>query len=40
MKYIAPGTLFLLGNEIISLLALSIMMLLFAGDLMKARMDK
>lgn len=40
MKYAAPGALLLLGNEIISLMALTIMMLLFAGDLMKARMEK
>lgn len=40
MKYFAPGALLLLGNEIISLMALSIMMLLLAGDMMKARFDK
>lgn len=40
MKYIVPCTLFLIGNEILSLLALSVLMLMAACDLMKERLSK
>lgn len=40
MKYLAISALFLLGNEILSLLTLSILMLLAFADLAKVRLNK
>ena len=37
MKYLAPASLFLANNEILSLLALLIMVLMFGYDILKAR---
>lgn len=37
MKYAAIALLFLLGNEIVSLIALNIMVLFFLGDCVKER---
>ena len=37
MKYIAPGVLLLLSNEIISLLALIIALLMFMSDIVVER---
>lgn len=40
MKYLATSILFLLNNEILSLLTLTVLVLLFMADLMKARLNK
>ena len=37
MKYAAIAILFLLGNEILSLIALNIMVFMFLGDCVKER---
>ena len=39
MKYLAPAAMFLAANEILSMLALLIIMLMFLGDIVKARME-
>lgn len=40
MKYLATSILFLLNNEILSLLTLIVLVVLFMADLMKARLNK
>ena len=40
MKYAAIALLFLFNSEIVSLLALSMMMLAFGADCMKERIDR
>lgn len=40
MKYLATSILFLLNNEILSFLTLTVLVLLFMADLMKARLNK
>lgn len=37
MKYAAVGLLFLLGNEIFSLVALNLMVCMFLADMVKGR---
>ena len=37
MKYLAPAAMFLANNEILSLLALMIIVLMFGWDVLKAR---
>lgn len=39
MKYLAISVLFLFNNELLSLLTLSIMVVLFIGDILKARIQ-
>lgn len=39
MKYLAISVLFLFNNELLSLLTLSIMVVLFIGDILKARVQ-
>ena len=40
MKYLGPCVLFLLGNEIVTLIALMIMTVLFFMDIAAARMEE
>lgn len=40
MKYLAISLMFLAGNEIVSLLALSMIMLAFGADCMKERFNR
>lgn len=40
MKYLATSILFLLNNEILSLLTLIVLVMLLMADLMKARLNK
>lgn len=37
MKYLAAASLFLMGNEILSYLALTILALMFCADILKER---
>ncbi len=39
MKYLAISVLFLFNNELLSLLTLLIMVVLFIGDILKARIQ-
>lgn len=39
MKYLAISVLFLFNNELLSLLTLSIILVLFIGDILKARIQ-
>lgn len=39
MKYLVISVLFLFNNELLSLLTLSIMAVLFIGDILKARIQ-
>ena len=39
MKYIAACIMFLPGNEILSLFALTVILCMFIGDILKARMS-
>lgn len=39
MKYLMPAAIFLGNNEILSLMALLIIMLMFLYDILKARME-
>lgn len=39
MKYLATSILFLLNNEILSLLTLIVLVMLFMADLMKERLN-
>ena len=39
MKYLAISVLFLVNNELLSLLTLLIMVVLFIGDILKARIQ-
>lgn len=39
MKYLAISALFLFNNELLSLLTLLIMVVLFIGDILKARIQ-
>lgn len=39
MKYLVTAFLFLFGSEVLSLLALLAIMLLFCGDIFRARME-
>lgn len=39
MKYLTISVLFLFNNELLSLLTLSIMVVLFIGDILKARIQ-
>lgn len=39
MKYLAISVLFMFNNELLSLLTLSIMVVLFIGDILKARVQ-
>lgn len=40
MKYLGACSLFIIGDEVVSLLALSILMLMAGADLMKERLSK